>query len=207
MFLRASTAVFFIALLAHAQPQNPRPQSVLMIQGLGQGQVKLNGFWQFRTGDDLNWASSSLDDSKWRPITASSPWGTQEHPGYTGFAWYRRHLDLSRVSGANTTYSLLIPPVDDAYEVYWNGRFIGAYGKLPPHPNWHYTSFSRAYPLPSVQSGVLAIRVWKSPLLFVDPGSLGGMNGLPLLGDTDSIAAQMAVLNSGLHSSTCMTSV
>jgi hypothetical protein len=198
MLLRAGKVVFvfLLALLLHAQQQAPRPQSAMVIRGLGQSDVKLNGFWQFHTGDDLGWASPSLDDSAWEPINASSSWGSQDHPGYTGFAWYRRHLDISLAPGANTTYALLIPPVDDAYEVYWNGKLIGGYGKLPPHPRWYYASQSHALDVPSTESGTIAIRVWKSPLLFVDPASLGGMNGMPVLGDAESIAAQLAVLNS-----------
>jgi hypothetical protein len=198
MLLRVGTVafVFFLALSLHAQEQLPQPQSALVIQGLGQGEVRLNGFWQFHTGDDPRWASPSLDDAAWEPITASSTWGSQGHAGYTGFAWYRRHVLITHAPGANTTYALLIPPIDDAYEVYWNGKLIGGYGKLPPHPHWYYTAFSRAFPVPAPISGTIAIRVWKSPLLFVDPGSLGGMSEPPILGDADSIAAQLAVSNS-----------
>ena len=185
--LRMNTVafIFFLALSVHAQQPVPRPQSALVIQGLGQGQVKLNGFWQFHTGDDPRWASPTLDDSTWEPITASESWGSQDHPGYTGFAWYRRHLVIG--AAANTTYALLVPPVDDAYEVYWNGKLIGRYAKLPPRPHWYYISLFRAFPVPSMESGTIASRVWKSPLLFVDPGTLGGMNGPPILGDADSI--------------------
>jgi hypothetical protein len=198
MLLRMKTVAFLVllALSLHAQQSAPRPQSALVIQGLGQGQVRLNGFWQFHTGDDLRWASPSFDDSRWEPITASESWGNQGHAGYTGFAWYRRHLEIGLTPGANTTYALLLPPVDDAYEVYWNGKLIGGYGKLPPGPHWYYTSFFRAFAVPSVGSGTIAIRVWKSPLLFVDSGALGGMNGTPILGDADSIAAQVTLLNS-----------
>jgi phosphoserine phosphatase RsbU/P len=199
MLLRMNTVAFFVflALSLHAQQPAPQPQSALVIQGLGQGQVKLNGFWQFHTGDDPRWASPSFDDSRWEPITASDSWGNQGHSGYTGFAWYRRHLEISLVPGANTAYALLIPPVDDAYEVYWNGKLIGSYGKVPPRPRWYYTSFFRAFDVPSAGSGTIAIRVWKSPLLFVDPGSLGGMKGPPpILGDADSISAQLALSNS-----------
>ncbi len=198
MLLRAGTAafVFLLALSLPAQQQTPKPQSALVIQGLGQGQARLNGFWQFHTGDDPRWTSPSLDDSAWEPITASGTWGSQDHPGYTGFAWYRRHVDISLAPGANTSYALLIPPVDDAYEVYWNGKLIGSCGKLPPRPHWYYTPFSRAFDVPSLRSGTIAIRVWKSPLLFVDPGSLGGLYGPPIVGDAESIAAQLAVSNS-----------
>jgi hypothetical protein len=199
MLLRVNTVAFlvFLALSLHAQQPAPQSQSALVIQGLGQGQVKLNGFWQFHTGDDPRWASPSFDDSRWEPITASDSWGNQGHSGYTGFAWYRRHLTISLVPGANTAYAVLIPPVDDAYEVYWNGQLIGSYGKLPPRPRWYYTSFFRAFDVPSAGSGTIAIRVWKSPLLFVDAGSLGGMKGPPpILGDADSISAQLALSNS-----------
>jgi hypothetical protein len=156
MLLRAGKVafVFLLALLLHAQQQAPKPQSTLVIQGLGQGEVNLNGFWQFHTGDDPRWALPSLDDSAWESINASSAWGRQDHPGYTGFAWYRRHLDIGLAPGANTAYALLIPPVDDAYEVYWNGKLIGAYGKLPPHPDWYYASQSRAFDVPSPCSGI-----------------------------------------------------
>jgi hypothetical protein len=199
MLLRVNTVAFlvFLALSLHAQQPAPQSQSALVIQGLGQGQVKLNGFWQFHTGDDPRWASPSFDDSRWEPITASDSWGNQGHSGYTGFAWYRRHLTISLVPGANTAYAVLIPPVDDAYEVYWNGQLIGSYGKLPPRPRWYYTSFFRAFDVPSAGSGTIAIRVWKSPLLFVDAGALGGMKGPPpILGDADSISAQLALSNS-----------
>jgi hypothetical protein len=198
MLLRASTVafIFFLALALHAQQQAPKPQSALVVQGLGQGEVKLNGFWQFHTGDDPHWASPSLDDSAWDPITASDSWGSQGHPDHTGFAWYRRHLRIGSAPGANTTYALLIPWVDDAYEVYWNGRLIGRYGKLPPGPRWYYTPVARTFAVPLTGSGTIAMRVWKSPLLFVDSGTWGGMNGVPMLGDTETIAAQATLFNS-----------
>jgi hypothetical protein len=196
--LRVNTVAFicFLALSLHAQQPAPTPQSALVVQGLGQGEIKLNGFWQFHTGDDPHWASPSLDDSAWEPITASDSWGSQGHPGHTGFAWYRRHLRIGLAPGANTTYALLIPWVDDAYEVYWNGRLIGRYGKLPPGPRWYYTPVARTFAVPLTGSGTIAMRVWKSPLLFVDSGTWGGMNGVPMLGDTETIAAQATLFNS-----------
>ncbi|MGC2163110.1 MAG: SpoIIE family protein phosphatase [Silvibacterium sp.] len=157
--------------------------------------MKLDGPWQFHLGDDPGWASPSFDDSVWQTIDTSSSWGSQSHPGYTGFAWYRRHLRIETAAATNSTYALLVPPVDDAYEVYWNGQLIGSYGKLPPGPHWYYSSLFRTFALPSLGSGTIAIRVWKSPLLFVDSDTLGGVNGTPLLGDADTIAAQLAAIN------------
>ncbi|MGC1784901.1 MAG: SpoIIE family protein phosphatase [Acidobacteriaceae bacterium] len=198
MLQRAKTAalIFFFATSLFARSQ-VKAQPSLMVQGLGNGSIQISGPWQFHLGDDVAWASPSFDDSTWEPIHSSSSWGSQDHRGYTGFAWYRRHLQIHTADSSNSHYVLLMPPVDDAYEVYWNGARIGSYGKLPPHPRWSYTSLYRAFPIPSTGSGVLAIRVWKSPLLFVDPASLGGMNGTPLLGDADTIAAEMAAFNAG----------
>lgn len=197
MLLRAKKAslVFFLAASAFAQQQTLKPPSALTIQGLGQGSVKLDGSWQFHLGDDPGWASPSFDDSVWQTIDTSSSWGSQSHPGYTGFAWYRRHLRIETAAATNSTYALLVPPVDDAYEVYWNGQLIGSYGRLPPGPHWYYSSLFRMFALPSLGSGTIAIRVWKSPLLFVDSATLGGLNGTPLLGDADTIAAQLAAIN------------
>src|ERR1700730_3447409 len=113
MLLRAAMValISFVALSLHAHPQSKEAQPFLVVQGLGQGEVRLNGSWQFHTGDDLRWASLSLDDSAWESISASSSWGSQGHPGYTGFAWYRRHVQITLVPGARSTYALLIPPV------------------------------------------------------------------------------------------------
>ncbi len=179
-----------------AQRKIPKAQAPLVIRGLGTGAVPINGSWRFHPGDDLVWATSAFDDSAWESIHTSDSWGSQTHPGYTGFAWYRRQLQIDPASGVQATYALLMPPVDDAYEVYWNGALIGRYGKLPPHPSWYYSSLFRTFTLPATRTGTLAIRVWKSPLLFVDSGSLGGMHGAPLLGTPDAIATQMAAINS-----------
>lgn len=157
--------------------------------------MPLNGAWQFHLGDDTRWAAPSFDDSGWESIQTDSSWGNQGHSGYTGFAWYRKHVQIDNISGAKSDYSLLIPPVDDAYEVYWNGVLIGSYGKMPPQASWYYTSLYRAFPVPSLGSGTIAIRVWKSRLLFVDSGALGGMTATPVLGDADTIAAQLAGIN------------
>jgi hypothetical protein len=198
---KTAALVFFLVASVFAQ-QSVKPQPVaasatpvLAVESLGTGSVQLDGPWQFHTGDNPAWASPAFDDSAWEPIQVSSSWGSQNHPGYTGYAWYRRHLQIHTVGDGKTSYALLMPPVDDAYEIYWNGKSIGRSGKLPPRPRWYYTSLFQSFALPSADSGTIAIRVWKSPLLFVDPASLGGINGPPLLGDADTIAAQLAAAN------------
>ena len=170
--------------LAHAD--------TLTVQDPGTGSVPLDGKWQFHLGDDLTWANPALDDSNWEQINADTTWGAQTHPSYTGFAWYRRHIAIEN-SGptAAKSLALLIPPVDDAYDLYWNGKKIGSYGGLPPHAVWWLTGHSAVYTLPvSSGSGVLALRVWKAQLASIDLATNGGFESAPLLGDPDVLATQ-----------------
>src|SRR6185312_11209443 len=92
---------------------------------------------------------------------------------------------------ATKNLAILIPPVDDAYDLYWNGKKIGSYGGLPPKANWWSSGHNAVYPLPAASgSGVLALRVWKAPLSSVDPSMLGGLRFAPLIGDADILTAQ-----------------
>jgi signal transduction histidine kinase len=165
---------------------------ILFVHQLGRGATPLNGPWQFHIGDDSAWASASLDDSHWEQLTADDTWGTQGHAGYTGFAWYRRHIQLAASAGAHESLAVLMPPVDDAYEIYWNGVKIGNQGSLPPHAVWyvgHRQSFAFPVSSPASPEGVLALRVWKGPLNSTDLATGGGLNAPPLIGDSDVIGA------------------
>ncbi len=150
-------------------------------QNPGAGSVAVTGKWQFHTGDNLAWASPAFNDSGWEQLRGDETWGAQTHPGYTGFAWYRKQI---RVTGAGAKLSILIPLVDDAYEIYWNGKKIGSYGTLPPHAAWWPVGHSAVYGIGSAPAnGVLALRVWKAPLASNDMWALGGLNEAPVLGD------------------------
>jgi serine phosphatase RsbU (regulator of sigma subunit) len=177
---------------------NARPDSdssaTLVIQGIGKGVVPIDGAWQFHVGDDLRWAEPGFDDSKWKPIETDSPWGTQGHPSYAGFAWYRKHIDILPTAGATHDYRILIPHADDAYEVYWNGKLAGSYGKLPPHPSWYYGQFPRSFPLTGSAYGVVAIRVWKAPLEAFSAEETGGLYGPPLVGGAESLLLHEAAV-------------
>ena len=106
--------------------------------------------------------------------------------------WYRRHVKITPVAGPDEKFAILMPPVDDAYEVYWNGEKIGQLGSLPPNPSYlvtHRQSFAFPISATAPTDGVLAIRVWKAPLSSFDPDSLGGLNKAPLVGSADAIGA------------------
>ncbi len=168
------------AIRVHAQAfQTPNP---------GTGSVVVGGKWQFHTGDNPAWASPAYDDSGWEQLRGDETWGAQTHPGYTGFAWYRRRI---QATGSAGTVAILIPPVDDAYEIYWNGKKIGSYGSLPPHAVWWSNGHSAVYPLGEIPvNGVLALRAWKAPLASTDMWGEGGLSGPPLLGNAAVLADQ-----------------
>ena len=152
----------------------------------GTGQIPVTGNWRFHTSDDMAWASSTFDDRGWETISADDTWGAQGHPGHTGFAWYRRAFDIEGVTGP---MSIRMAPVDDIYELYWNGEHIGGRGIMPPHAKWSIASQPDVIALPKAGAdgklkGVLAIRVWKSVLASNDSNAMGGMNGAPLIGDS-----------------------
>ena len=182
--------LFAFTLVAHAATPAP-----LNIEGLGKSTVALDGDWQFHLGDDPAWASPVLDDSGWERIKVDKPWGDQTHFGYTGYGWYRRHLNFVPLTGVDSDLALLLPRINDAYEVYWNGNLIGHLGKLPPHPVWYSNLPRHIFGLGRPTEGVLAFRVWKAPYLSSDTGEAGGLNGPPMVGTSQAIAAYKSSLD------------
>ena len=166
--------------------------STLAVEGVGKGAAPLDGTWQFHLGDDSSWAGASIDDSAWEQITADTTWGAQTHPAYVGFAWYRKHIHIATAPGAEPDIALFIRHIDDAYEIYWNGQLIGHYGGMPPHPKYYYNAGPQTFGLGSVRDGVLAIRVWKAPLMSFDSDQLGGFVEPPLIGSPTAIAEHKA---------------
>jgi len=177
------------------------------VEGLGKAVEPLTGPWQFHLGDDPSWASPSFDDSQWEKLTAAKSWGMQGHPSYTGYAWYRLNLSLNLAPSNRSDLDLLVPHLDDVYEIFWNGNSIGRSGKFPPDPIWYRSSNApaiyslRSETLPSepeqehVLSGTIAIRVWKAPLLSDASGLSGGFEAAPVIGYPGSVSAYKTTLD------------
>jgi Stage II sporulation protein E (SpoIIE) len=191
--------VLFGFLLRFADAQGPPASPVVTIDGLGKGTVDLSAPWRFHIGDDLQWADPSFDDtpghSGWETILPDRPWGAQHHYAYTGVAWYRVHLHVTPAPDVKTDFQLLLPSLQDACEVYWNGKLVGRYGKLPPHPSSPALNAPAAFTLPDFRSGTLAIRVWNERLGSSSSGNGGGLTQTPKVGDSQSIAAQIGTWN------------
>jgi hypothetical protein len=155
-------------------------------EGLGRGTVAVDGPWQFRTGDDVAWASPGLDDSGWETIDVGRSWGEQGHWAYAGRAWYRRTIDFKDLSGAIEDVSVYVPDTSCAYEVYWNGRLIGRTDAMPA-PTMINSSGARVFRLGKPERGVLAFRASTEPLDTTAPGDQIGLVALPRIGSTEAI--------------------
>jgi hypothetical protein len=107
-------------------------------------------------------------------------WMAHGHPGYHGYAWYRRAV---AVPAGRASWDILGPTlVEDGYELYWNGQLLGGSGRLGPTPRVVGTRPLR-FALPADAAGtrgVLAVRAYKLP----GPGGSaddGGMHSVPIL--------------------------
>lgn len=171
----------------------PAPSAKDLMVRLGEGPIPLEGPWLFHPGDDIEWAQPEFGDSDWQSLSANRTWATQGHFKYTGYAWYRLHVQFQQEGYQFTNVALLIPHVDDAYELYWNGALVARSGKFPPHPLWRECGQPpQTFGLGPVQQGVLALRVWKAPLFSDDSGLRGGFERAPLAGAPPVIALQKA---------------
>lgn len=175
----------------------------LVVNDLGKPAVPVGGLWEFHPGDDLAWAAPGYDDSGWAQIETGKTWEEQGFRNLTGFGWYRRRIVLNAGANPDWTLALLVPSVEDAAEVYWNGRLVGSYGKVPPDPVWYEPDYPVGgailcpvcgrgqMVLGQPESGVLAIRVWKAPYVFFSGPEVGGLPATLELGSTAAIRDQV----------------
>jgi hypothetical protein len=175
--------------------QQPLPASPSVYVQFDGGAATLDGYWQFHLGDNPAWASPAFDDSGWEKLAVDKPWGAQTHFSAESFGWYRRQVRLAPGAGNPETLAILLPFVEDAYEVYWNGQLVGKYGSFPPRPVWYSDLMPRSFGLGTAMSGVLAVRVWKSPLDSSSDGKVGGFYAPPVLGSPSAIEAAMSKLD------------
>ena len=140
--------------------------------------TSLSGYWKFSIGDDITWANPSYDDSGWDQITVPAQWENEGYKDYNGYAWYRRTFTTGNIP-ANTTIYLMLGRIDDADEVYLNGKQIGKSGKFPPDYETAYTRI-RKYIIPvdllkEDGENVIAVRVYDS---YMEGGIVEGPTGI-----------------------------
>jgi sialate O-acetylesterase len=133
--------------------------------------VKLSGDWRFSIGDNVDWAAPEFSDRGWATIHAPAEWQSEGYQDYNGYAWYRKTFVFPSGHEKDTIF-LSLGRIDDAGQVYLNGKLIGASGEMPPHYLSAYDK-STVFEVPSSsllvgQDNVLAVRVY-------DGGGVGGM--------------------------------
>ena len=202
----------------HASAQNASTSAAPTTNvTLGQSIVALNGPWKFHIGDNPQWADPKFDDSQWENVDLTPKpgsfdpssglsgyvpgWTAKGHPGYWGYAWYRIRVRVVAQTGEKLTVAGP-PDMDDAYQVFANGRLLGSFGKFRGLHKWPtlYGSRPRMFPLPQPEAGdsastvpatqVLAFRVWMEPNTLKYEPDPGGLKSAPLLGETGVVAAQ-----------------
>ena len=172
-------------------------QAPASIQSVLQGVLKLDGPWRFQAGDDARWADPAFDDSSWATVSLSQPLVNQGIDSYTGFGWYRIHLEpqqLAQLSAltANGPASLLVASDSvGQLAVYVNGVESGHTRGMTDRLA-EYQSLPLEIPLAQASAGgpmVLAIRTWAGPTVTIGGGLLSRVE----LGSPDAISERVAV--------------
>lgn len=162
MFLLTASAVVCAAASLYAEP------------------IKLTDA-KFQSGDNAEWSNPAFDDSKWATLKLDKTWDAQGVKNNNSFGWYRMHLNIpkSLLNESDIKEMLLFDmgKIDDADEVYLNGRLIGKTGAFPADAGGYVSAWDalRQY---AVNSGdeainwdgdnVVAVRVYNG-------GEPGGM--------------------------------
>ena len=93
--------------------------------------------WQFNTGDSLVWKNTNYNASSWKTIKSGTAWEYQGYAKYNGYAWYRKTIiipqELKKDAIKNSGFNLNLGAIDDADQIYFNGKLLGETGKLPPN--------------------------------------------------------------------------
>lgn len=211
-------------LAAFAQPmqlaQNPAPltaNSSAPIQiRLGNSAITLAGPWKFAPGDSpwvngsFLWASPAFDDAAWANMDLHSAgeidatygnsgylagWAARGFPHLAGFAWYRIRVHI--VSSSGPLWLKMPDHVDDAYQIFANGKFVGQFGQFTSNGVTPYRSRPLIFPLPAADAHgdiLLAVRFYLEPMVLAMGTSTasGGMHQAPVLGLHASVASALA---------------
>jgi hypothetical protein len=173
---------------------------------LGESVIALNGPWKFHTGDDPLWAAADFDASTWETVDLTPApgshdgdvglknyvpgWAARGHRGYAGFAWYRMAIRVND-TGDSTIYLIGPAAVDNAYEVFFNGRLVGGIGDFTRSPPSIVSIQPRRFALPRAWwtpshgslRGVIAFRVAQiKGMSAPNSADAGGIHIAPLIG-------------------------
>jgi hypothetical protein len=166
--------------------------------------VTLNGPWKFTEGDSMQYAEPYYDDSHWESMDLTAPpgvhdddvglsdfipgWTFKGHPNYSGYAWYRLKVTVNDLPGDEFAFAAP-PAVDDAYQLFINGSFMGGIGDFSGTVPIIYSIQPRMYVLPEgikkEKDMTIAFRVWMSSANL--GGGAGGIHIAPTLGEKNHV--------------------
>lgn len=155
---------------------------IFCIPALAQQQITMPEA-RFKTGDNKNYSQTSFDDSKWLLLKTNEVWDEQGFKDYDGYGWYRIHVNIPS-SLKSTSYwkdslRINLAKIDDADEVYLNGKLIAKNGSFPNDAGGYISEWNepREFHLSTFDSliqwdkeNILAVKVY-------DGGGLGGIFG------------------------------
>jgi hypothetical protein len=183
---------------ASTPPANPLPAAAPSTTPIDIRPVlNLNGPWHFEIGDDLEWAETAFDDSKWQPVSLNDSLSAQGFETYTGYGWYRLRIDPQQLAPfANAASSggleLLITSNSlGQLDVFVNGSEAGHTRGMTEQPSM-YQSPPFVVPLGGLDLKhpiVIAVRSWAGPPVTVSRGLLDKAE----LGMHEDIADRLAV--------------
>ncbi|MGC2162355.1 MAG: SpoIIE family protein phosphatase [Silvibacterium sp.] len=221
VFLPVSSLAFSQA----ATPPAVTPSVQLTTQAidLGNSAVTLPGPWKFAPGDSpmvngsLLWAQPGFDDANWAPMHVAAKagsidpaygtpgfvpgWTKQGFPDLYGYAWYRLRLHVN--DGGQPLWLKMPNDVDDAYQVYANGHYVGEFGEFTLRGVTAYSArtFSFQLPPPGPDGDILlALRFYMNSSTSFQSTDAGGMHGPPTLGLASTVRLlQAAEDDANLH--------
>jgi hypothetical protein len=185
-------------------PSNPSAAAAETIT-LGKSAATLPGPWKFSPGDSPwqngqpLWAQRGFDDANWAAVDLAPKagsidpaygtpgfvpgWTARGYPNLYGYAWYRLRV---RVTDPGQPLQLKMPnDVDDAYQVYADGRYVGQFGRFSPGHVTVYSARSFSFSLPSPGPNheiLLAVRFYMTGGTRFQSPDAGGMHQPPALG-------------------------
>jgi Stage II sporulation protein E (SpoIIE) len=192
---------FTLAQSAPASSPAPAAETIR----LGNSAATLPGPWKFAPGDSPwqngspAWAQPGFDDAGWASVNLAPKegsvdpaygtpgfvpgWTARGYPNLYGYAWYRLRL---RVTDPGQPLQLKMPnDVDDAYQVYADGRYIGQFGNFSPDHVVVYSARTFSFPLPSPGPDgeiLLALRFYMTGTTRFQSTDAGGPHQPPALG-------------------------
>ncbi len=173
---------------------------------VGDSYVALISPWKFAPGDSprvegkLSWANPGFDDSGWSDMDLRGTgeidpaygvtsylkgWSARGFPRLVGYAWYRTRL---HVANPGQPLALKMPDhVDDAYQLFANGSYLGEFGRFSDNGVTCYRSRAMTFKLPPPDAHgdiEIAVRFFMEPFVLVSgtTGDSGGMHEAPLVG-------------------------